>query len=47
MVVVEQDIHRALAIADTVHCLQEGRVSLSGPPGTLTREQIAAAYFGG
>ena len=47
VVVVEQDIHRALAIADTVHCLQEGRVSLSGPPGTLSREQIAAAYFGG
>lgn len=46
MVVVEQDINQALAVADRVYCFQEGRVSLSGRPGDLTRDQISAAYFG-
>ena len=46
LLVVEQDINQALAIADQVYCLQEGRVSLSGTPDELTRAQIAAAYFG-
>ena len=46
MVVVEQDVHRALSVADRVYCLQEGRVSLTGAPAALTRERIAAAYFG-
>ncbi len=47
MVIVEQDIHRALAAADRVYCLQEGRVSLTGTPSSLTPAQITAAYFGG
>jgi branched-chain amino acid transport system ATP-binding protein len=46
LVVVEQDIARALAIADRVYCLQEGRVTLEGRPSSLTREQIKLAYFG-
>jgi len=46
MIVVEQDISQALAVADRVYCLQEGRVSLSGKPAELTRDQISAAYFG-
>jgi branched-chain amino acid transport system ATP-binding protein len=46
VVVVEQDIVQALAAADHVYCLQEGRVALDGAPATLTREAIAAAYFG-
>lgn len=46
LVIVEQDIHRALAIADRVYCLQEGRVALEGRPGDLTRERIRLAYFG-
>ncbi len=46
LIVVEQDINQALAVADRVYCFQEGRVSLSGAPGDLTREQIANAYFG-
>ena len=46
MVVVEQDINQALSVADRVFCFQEGRVSLSGRPSELTREQIKAAYFG-
>ena len=47
LVVVEQDINQALSVADRVYCFQEGRVSLSGAPGELTRGRIAAAYFGG
>jgi hypothetical protein len=33
-------------VAAEVHCLLEGRITLAGPPGALTTEQIEAAYFG-
>ena len=46
LVIVEQDINQALAAAGRVYCFQEGRVSLQGRPGELTRPAIAAAYFG-
>jgi branched-chain amino acid transport system ATP-binding protein len=46
LVIVEQDIVQALAAANRVYCLQEGRVALAGSAGTLTREAISAAYFG-
>jgi len=46
MVIVEQDINRALNVADRVYCLQEGRIKLEGRPADLTREQIKLAYFG-
>ncbi len=46
IVVVEQDVGQALAVSDRVFCFMEGRVSLTGTPDTLSREQIAAAYFG-
>jgi len=46
VVVVEQDIVQALAVADRVHCFQEGRMVLSGKPADLTRDAIHAAYFG-
>jgi len=45
-IIVEQDINTAVAAASRVYCLQHGRVSLSGRAGELTRERIAAAYFG-
>jgi branched-chain amino acid transport system ATP-binding protein len=45
-IVVEQDIGQALAIADRVYCLQEGRVALEGLAGQVTRANISAAYFG-
>ncbi|NUP96259.1 MAG: ABC transporter ATP-binding protein, partial [Planctomycetaceae bacterium] len=38
ILLVEQDIVQALAVADRVYCLQEGRVSLAGRPDELTRE---------
>ena len=47
LVIVEQDIAQALKAAAQVYCLQEGRVALQGPARDLTRQAIAAAYFGG
>ena len=44
--IVEQDIVQALKVASHVYCLQEGRVALAGEAKTMTREKIAAAYFG-
>jgi branched-chain amino acid transport system ATP-binding protein len=46
LMIVEQDIVQALAAAQQVYCLQEGRVVLEGSSASLTRERIAAAYFG-
>ena len=46
VIVVEQDIGQALAVARHVTCLLEGRVSLQGRPAELTRDRIMAAYFG-
>ena len=46
IVLVEQDIAQAMKVADRVYCFQEGRVSLSGRPEELSREQVHLAYFG-
>ena len=46
LVIVEQDIAQALRAAAQVYCLQEGRVALQGAARDLTRQAIAAAYFG-
>jgi len=46
LVLVEQDIQQAMSVADRVYCLQEGHVTLSGPPHDLTHEAIREAYFG-
>jgi branched-chain amino acid transport system ATP-binding protein len=46
VLVVEQDIGQATAVADRLICLLEGRVSLEGRPDELAREAITDAYFG-
>ncbi|MCW2726240.1 MAG: transporter ATP-binding protein [Frankiales bacterium] len=46
VVLVEQDVSQALAVADQVQCLLEGRTVLDGVPAQLTGPQIEAAYFG-
>lgn len=46
ILLVEQDIAQAFKVADRVVCLREGRIVLEGQPGTLSRDDIAAAYFG-
>jgi branched-chain amino acid transport system ATP-binding protein len=46
IIVVEQDIGRALSVADRVYCMMEGRVTLSAPTATVSRDAIHTAYFG-
>jgi branched-chain amino acid transport system ATP-binding protein len=46
VVIVEQDITRALGVADRVICLMEGRVTLTAAAAEASREAIHAAYFG-
>ena len=46
MLIVEQDVNQALAVADRFYCLLEGRVSLAGTPAEVTKEQITDGYFG-
>lgn len=46
IMLVEQDIGQALKVADRVHCMMEGRITLSGHPSELSREAIHDAYFG-
>jgi len=46
VVIVEQDITRALSVADRVYCLMEGRVTLAAPTAEVSRAAIHAAYFG-
>jgi len=46
IILVEQDLRRAMAAATHVMCMLEGRVVLSGGAGELTREAVMDAYFG-
>ncbi len=46
ILLVEQDVSQALAVASYVHCLLEGRITLAGSPAALTGQQIEEAYFG-
>jgi branched-chain amino acid transport system ATP-binding protein len=46
LLVVEQDVSQVLAVAQHVYCFRKGAVALDGLPARLTREQVAAAYFG-
>jgi branched-chain amino acid transport system ATP-binding protein len=46
LVVVEQDLDRALGACEHVVCLLEGRVVLSSPVRDVTREDVVRAYFG-
>jgi branched-chain amino acid transport system ATP-binding protein len=46
VLVVEQDVRQALAVADHVHCLLEGRTVLSAPASQVTVHDVGRAYFG-
>jgi branched-chain amino acid transport system ATP-binding protein len=46
VVLVEQDLDRALQTAQRVACMLEGSLVLEGLPGELSREQVTDAYFG-
>ena len=46
VVLVEQDLRRAMSVADRVICMLEGKIVLEAPTGSVTRELITEAYFG-
>jgi branched-chain amino acid transport system ATP-binding protein len=47
LILIEQHVHRSLAIADSVHVLERGVASFSGSPDAMRDESaLAAAYFG-
>ncbi len=46
LVLVEQDLGRAMDVCDRLYCILEGRIVLSGRPGEVTRDDVIAAYFG-
>jgi branched-chain amino acid transport system ATP-binding protein len=46
IVLVEQDLTRAMSVASRVVCMLEGRIVLEGVSGDLSREQVTDAYFG-
>jgi branched-chain amino acid transport system ATP-binding protein len=46
VVLVEQDINRALDASSRFYCFQEGRIALSAATKNFDRAAITAAYFG-
>jgi branched-chain amino acid transport system ATP-binding protein len=46
IIVVEQNVQRAIAAADRLYCLLEGRVTLHVMRGQVDSDQLARAYFG-
>jgi branched-chain amino acid transport system ATP-binding protein len=46
IILVEQELDRALSMATRVVCMLEGRIALEGKATDLTREQVTQAYFG-
>jgi branched-chain amino acid transport system ATP-binding protein len=47
VVIVEQDLTMAQRVSQRLYCFQQGRVSLQGRSGELSRDAISHAYFGG
>lgn len=47
ILLVEQDVTLGVGVANRVHCLLEGKTSLTGTPDELSPQQIERAYFGG
>jgi branched-chain amino acid transport system ATP-binding protein len=46
IILVEQDLHRALSVSRRVACMLEGRVVLAADTASVSREQVTEAYFG-
>ncbi|MDQ0395746.1 ABC transporter ATP-binding protein [Labrys monachus] len=46
IILVEQDLRRAMRVADRIVCMLEGKIVLEGKRGEITREQVSEAYFG-
>ncbi len=46
ILLVEQDLSRAMSTANRLLCMLEGQIVLEGASHALTREQVVGAYFG-
>jgi len=46
IVLVEQNVRRALASSVRYYCMQKGRVVLEGQSGNADYARVSAAYFG-
>jgi len=46
IILVEQDLNRALSVSDKVICMLEGRIALEGPSKGVSRDEVTKAYFG-
>lgn len=46
LILVEQDLGRALRVATRVACMLEGQIVLEGAANEITRDQVIGAYFG-
>jgi branched-chain amino acid transport system ATP-binding protein len=46
LLIVEQYVTRALAMSDTVHLINRGRLTFSGRPDEVDEERVVAGYLG-
>ncbi|RWA77200.1 ABC transporter ATP-binding protein [Mesorhizobium sp. M1C.F.Ca.ET.193.01.1.1] len=46
IILVEQDLNRALSVSNKVICMLEGRIALTGDSKNVSREDVTKAYFG-
>jgi branched-chain amino acid transport system ATP-binding protein len=46
LVLVEQDVKRAVSASDRIYCLLKGRLSLTANAGAVTVTELTQAYFG-
>ncbi|HEU0276925.1 MAG TPA: ABC transporter ATP-binding protein [Rhodanobacteraceae bacterium] len=47
ILLVEQDLNRALSVATRILCMRQGRIVAQGSAQTLSKAEIMEAYFGG
>ncbi|TGQ68378.1 ABC transporter ATP-binding protein [Mesorhizobium sp. M00.F.Ca.ET.186.01.1.1] len=46
IILVEQDLNRALSVSDKVICMLEGRIALTADSKSVSRDEVTKAYFG-
>ena len=46
MLVVEQNVERALRIGDWAYVMSRGEIALEGPANELSRSEVEIAYMG-
>lgn len=47
ILLVEQDLNRAMSVATRILCMRQGRIVAQGPAASLSKDAIMEAYFGG